>query len=306
MKISKLPVLIMTFLFLTGISASYAVNFSLNNEDLQVLQEKSFKTEPGKRIKISGSTGDVLVTSWDKPEVYVKILGNKKAKEKIDFDFKQDGDLIEVIAKREGFFLWGSGISLRFEVKVPRKYNTNISTSGGDIRFAGVEGKNILKTSGGDVSVKETFGEMNLSTSGGDISLERVAGNFNTSTSGGNIKGSNIKGSLKASTSGGDIKLEAENSYISAETSGGDITLNYTGENKGIELATSGGDIRITLPATFDASAYLSTSGGDVDIKMKTGNVKKLSSTKFEGDINNGGKELVAKTSGGTITVNSK
>jgi hypothetical protein len=35
-------------------------------------------------------------------------------------------------------------------------------------------------------------------------------------------------------------------------------------------------------------------------------NVKKLSSSKFEGDINSGGNKLVAKTSGGTIVVNSK
>lgn len=279
---------------------------ALYGQDLQVIHDKNFKTSPGKKLKISGSSGDILVTSWDKSEVQVKILGNDKAKEKVEFKFDQGSDLIEVIAKREGLFLSNSGIKLRFEVKVPRNYHNLISTSGGDIRFAGVEGNNILKTSGGDVSVKEVKGELEMATSGGDINFERVSGNLDFSTSGGDIEGKEFSGNLEVSTSGGDINLDGHNSKIVAKTSGGDIGLKYSGENRGIELATSGGDIRINVPADFGASALLNSSGGDVDCNIKTQNVKKLSSSKFEGDLNNGGGKLVAKTSGGSIVLNSK
>jgi hypothetical protein len=302
----KIPVILIIFFFSANLTASSGFETASFDDDLKVLHERTFSIEPGKRLKLSGSSGDILVTSWDKPEVYIKILGNDRAKEKMDFSFNASKDIIEVTAKREGFFLNFSNIRLRFEIKVPMKFHNNLSTSGGDIRFAGVEGNNVLNTSGGDVTVKETRGDLKITTSGGDITFERVAGNFQFSTSGGDIKGRDFSGDLTASTSGGNINLDGRNSRISAKTSGGDIVLNYTGENRGIELSTSGGDIRINIPENFSASAFLNTSGGDVSFNVKTQNVKKLSSSRFEGDINNGGNKLVAKTSGGTIRVNSK
>jgi hypothetical protein len=277
-----------------------------SGDDLKVLHERTFATEPGKRLRLSGSSGDIMVTTWDKPEVYVKILGNERAKEKIDFSFEAGKDLIEVNAKRSGFFLGGTGIRMRFEIKVPARFNTHLNTSGGNISFAGVEGNNVLNTSGGDISIKETRGELTVTTSGGDITFEKIAGSFRVTTSGGDIKGRGFSGDITASTSGGNINLDGQNSKISAKTSGGDIVLNYSGENRGIELSTSGGDIRINVPANFNASAELTTSGGDVSFNISTQNVRRLSSTRFEGDINSGGNKLVAKTSGGRIRVNSK
>jgi hypothetical protein len=302
----KIITILITLLVWGNLNARSSVETMSSDNDLKVLHERTFKIEPGKRLKLSGSSGDVMVTAWDKSEVYIKVLGNDRAKEKVDFKFEGGKDLIEIIAKREGFFLSGSGIRLRFEIKVPAKFHTNIATSGGDIRFAGVEGNNKVTTSGGDISVKETKGELNASTSGGDITIERIAGNFKMTTSGGDIKGRDFTGDLTVSTSGGDINLDGRNAKISAKTSGGDIVLNYTGDNKGIELASSGGDIRINVPENFSASTLLNTSGGDVSVNVKTQNVKKLSSSRFEGDLNNGGNKLSAKTSGGTIRVNSK
>jgi DUF4097 and DUF4098 domain-containing protein YvlB len=293
---------VVAFLVITVLVAGSSV-FA---QDLQVIHDKNFKTSPGKALKISGSSGDVLVTSWDRSEVQVKILGNEKAKDKVEFKFNQNSDMIEVIAKREGSFLFNSGIKIRYEVKVPQNFNNSIHTGGGDIRFAGVEGDNILKTSGGDISIKEVKGKLEVSTSGGDIDFERISGNIEMSTSGGDIKGGGFSGDLRVSTSGGDIKLEGSNSKVTAKTSGGDIGLIYNGENKGIELATSGGDINITVPGNFNASALLNSSGGDVECKIKTTDVKKLSSSKFEGNLNQGGSKLVAKTSGGDITVKTK
>ncbi|MEB2355681.1 MAG: DUF4097 family beta strand repeat-containing protein, partial [Ignavibacteriales bacterium] len=93
------------------------------------------------------------------------------------------------------------------------------------------------------------------------------------------------------------------NAKIDANTSGGDIELEYTGFNQGIELKTSGGDIDIKLPADFNAKAELKTSGGEVDCNLTLNEVKKLSETKIDADINKGGNPLVAITSGGDITV---
>ena len=274
-----------------------------DDKDLQVLHEKTFQISPGKSLRIEGSSGDITVTTWDRSEVYIKISGNEKAKERYDFNFENDSEKIEVTAKRESSFLSWGGIRLRFEVKIPSNFNPSLFTSGGDIKLAGVTGKIVLKTSGGDISTKYTNGDLRVATSGGNINFENNKGNIKGSTSGGDINAKNFDGDLDISTSGGNIELTGKNSKIDASTSGGNIELNYTGENKGIELITSGGNIRVNLPSDFNAYARLSSSGGEVNCEFTANNARKISSTKFEADLNNGGNPLIVKTSGGNIHV---
>ena len=276
---------ILFFIFI--LSIAYVNAFAA---DLKVLEERTFQISPGKNLKVEASSGDVKVTSWDKNEVYIKILGNSKAEDKVKFDFYNDEDKVEVVAKREhSFFGWfSSGIRLKFEIKVPIKFNEKI------------------KTSGGDVYTKNISGNLKISTSGGDISIENVNGVFDLSTSGGDISSMNFQGDFEASTSGGDINLRGSDSKISASTSGGDIYLDYKGINKGIDLSTSGGDIQIRLPQDFNATANMHTSGGSISCDLTANHAKKISSTRFEADLNNGGNPLYVKTSGGDIDIMSK
>jgi len=294
---------------LTAISlqaCSREVYDEFTDNDLQVLHEKTYQISPGKALKLEGSSGDITVTTWDKPEVYVKILGNERAKQKIEFSFNSNNEIVEILAKNKSFWNSGSGIKMQFEVKIPTSFNPELYTSGGDIRIAGVKGNVSAKTSGGDVSAKYIKGQLRVTTSGGDIRFEDTKGKIYAETSGGDINAADFNGALEVSTSGGDIKLDGDNANIDASTSGGNVELRYSGENKGISLSTSGGDIDVYLPSDFSAAAYLSSSGGDVSCELSSNNVQTITSSKFEADINNGGKELVAKTSGGSINVKKK
>jgi DUF4097 and DUF4098 domain-containing protein YvlB len=276
------------------------------HSDLKILHEKTFHISSGKELKLDASVGDVMITTWNKDEVYIKVLGNEKAEDKMTFDFNANDDVVEVIAQKESWFSgWfgSSGISLRFEIKVPERFNNKVSTSGGDIKLADVIGANYLKTSGGDLRIRNTVGELKASTSGGDIILDGNKGNLSVSTSGGDINAKDFDGDLYASTSGGDVKLKGTNSKVDAETSGGDIYLEYWGKNKGIDLSTSGGDIYIKVPVDFSALVRLATSGGDISTEIGVNNVKKMSSHKLEGELGNGGSPLHATTSGGDIVV---
>jgi DUF4097 and DUF4098 domain-containing protein YvlB len=305
MKNLASTILIVCFSVLTGSLAACRVEaVSDSGGNLETIQEKTFQIQPGKNLKVEASTGDVQITTWDKSEVYIKILGNDNAREKVAFSFNNNDDEVTVIAKREGsFFSWFSGIKIKFEIKVPAEFNTNINTSGGDIMLGDIRGNNLLKTSGGDVWAKHTDGILKISTSGGEINLDSNSGEMNVSTSGGDIKARDFAGDISASTSGGDIFLKGSDAKIYAETSGGDVVLEYTGENKGIELETSGGDIQIKLPSNFNASANMHTSGGEIECDLTANNAKRISSTSFEADLNSGGEELTVKTSGGDIMV---
>lgn len=297
-KLSTLLVVVFTFLATTYVFAG----------DTKVIHEKTFKTEAGRNLRLDAASGDVFISTWDKSEVYVKISGNKKAYSKVKFRFDNDNDGVTIVAKRESwisFLSWG-GIYLKFEIKIPSNYNTQLSTAGGDVKVAALKGMIKAKTSGGDITIRETRGIINCTTSGGDIHLEENNGEMQLSTSGGDIIVKNFSGNVDLSTSGGDIQISGGDGKVKAETSGGDITLAYSGSNEGISLSTSGGDIFVKVPRDFTARADLATTGGDVECDLPVTSRGKFTSSKLKGEINGGGRLLNCYTTGGDIRVVSK
>jgi DUF4097 and DUF4098 domain-containing protein YvlB len=301
---NKYKTKIRTFLMLF-ISGLLFLNISLFADDLRVIREKTFSVKQGETLSVDASGAHVKVESWNKDEVYVKILGNKRAEEKLEFNLEQSSHGVKVTAKKKGwsFFNWGGGIRLKIEVMMPANYNNDISTSGGDINIASVNGKFELHTSGGDVSLLNTNGELKAHTSGGDIKLNKHRGGTDLSTSGGDIQCKTHAGDIKASTSGGDVELEVSDGRVMAKTSGGDVKIYYTGNYKGIRANTSGGDIRLSIPASSTASVHLETSGGSINCDFQNSKSTKVSRGELRTELNGGGETLIAKTSGGNISL---
>lgn len=289
------------------LAAAIIICANLTRAELKVLHEKTFPTSAGKQLKVDVSPGDVNITTWDKNEVYIKVSGNRKAEEKIRFSFENRDGNVEVYAKKSSisFFSW-SNIDVRYEIKIPKQFYPNVKTSGGNIYLSDLKGNAYFRTSGGNIDIDKIEGDINAETSGGNVTIGLIKGRTHVSTSGGEIKSKWFEGDIEAHTSGGNIQLSGQNGKVYAETSGGDVKLYYQGSNKGIGLHTSGGDIGIYLPADFCANAHLSTSGGDISCELNTSNVVKITSSKFEANLNSGGPELVAKTSGGDIRVKKK
>jgi hypothetical protein len=277
--------------------------------DLKKLHEKSFNVKPGEKLIVAASVADVNIKTWDKDEFNIIVYGNKKAEERLEFFFDKTSDGVKVRTEKHGSWinnLFGSNLQAKFDIMVPRKFNLDITTSGGDIRVSNLTGKEDLHTSGGDIELSNTEGYLKAGTSGGDIKVYKQNGNSNVETSGGDIIFKESQGDLEGSTSGGDIDVDIRNGKIALETSGGDIKLWYNGENKGISLNTSGGDITANVPGSIKADANFSTSGGDVVCKLNATNTAKKSSHKFIGQVNGGGPKFVIETSGGDITVKEK
>ena len=277
-------------------------------DDKKLLLEKSYQMKDWENLYVSASGADIKVDSWDKQEVYVKIFGNHRAEEKLKYEIYQDGPVVKVIIKRKGsFFNWSWGNrSVYVEAKVPKKFNTNLETSGGDIEVKNITGGFKFDTSGGDISALNLNGKLHAETSGGDIKLDTHYGYMDVSTSGGDIDCKNVSGDLKAETSGGDINVELKDGKINCETSGGGIRILYTGVNKGIDASTSGGTIRAKLPSDFNANVHLETSGGEIENNFTNTRASKVKRSELIAEYNSGGPTLHLETSGGDIIVDQK
>lgn len=108
---------------------------------------------------------------------------------------------------------------------------------------------------------------------------------------------------VDVSTSGGDLLLERIQGDVSGKTSGGDIRV---AEVRGpVKMNTSGGDIVLRMSKDVSAALYASTGGGSVRSELPV-TTSEFSSRKLVGTLNGGGEQIQARTSGGSIRLQSR
>ena len=281
---------------------------SVNSDGTQRRYEKSFTVSEGGEIKVDADAGTVEIDSWDKNEVnvIVEIDGSDSRAEKYVVDFKQEGNTVIVTGKvrDRNFFKWHVGnLDAHYTIRLPKKFNSLIKTSGGNVSAQNLTGRCDLNTSGGNIRVSAVNGETIVSTSGGNVDVMDVKGEVDAETSGGNVAIENVTGNVKGTTSGGDVEFIGIDGRVKGGTSGGSVKVKLTGDNKGVDVETSGGDIDILIKDGTGADVDVETSGGSVDCDMPVTVRGKVRDSELHGKINGGGAPLRASTSGGSIRI---
>ncbi len=267
--------------------------------------ERSFTVEPGGLLSIDADCGSIITTGSDSGTLSVRVFarGSEQSIRDMKVNFDQAGNNVTVTA-RTNHHMFGlfhnNNIDLRFEVSVPKKFNLNFRTSGGNVNVADVNGNIDGETSGGDLQLRRLDGVVRLETSGGNIEAEEINGDCTCSTSGGSIRADALHGNLSLETSGGNIEIRDSDGRLSASTSGGDITAHMK-DNKGIDLSTSGGNVTVRIPKSTPADIKAETSGGDVSCDIPFNG--KIKDGRMNGTINGGGNLIHLGTSGGDILI---
>jgi hypothetical protein len=276
---------------------------------------KGFNVSEGGTLRIDASVGDIQIVSGG-TGVAVEILreAQTSSQSKADDLFReyevkvsQNGNDVEIRTDSQHkwqFFNFGDPIQIKYNVRVPSRYNVNLNTSGGDISVTSVTGTVDANTSGGNIRLATINGPANVHTSGGNIDVVGTTGPADVRTSGGNITINHAGAEVKARTSGGSIHVEEALAAIDASTSGGSIRANFTVQPKGnTRLSTSGGNVSVSLPANANVDLDAHTSGGAVESDLPVTMVGKQSESTLVGKINGGGPQLVLRSSGGGIRV---
>ncbi|HET9447361.1 MAG TPA: DUF4097 family beta strand repeat-containing protein [Steroidobacteraceae bacterium] len=305
--------------------------------------DRTFSVAPGGKLTIDSDGADLRVEGTGGNQVVVRILlsGSERVLDRMTLSADQSGNDISITAKHGGGkwtdWLGGWNLDGKIEVQVPRDYNIDIRTSGGDIKVGQLTGDARGRTSGGDIQIADVKGPVEMQTSGGDIRIEQVNGATRIGTSGGDIEIVGLNGDLDAKTSGGYIHLDnvvgqvmartssgdvvARNvrgdsdlktsggdiratidGKIAAHTSGGDVTAELVGANRGISVSSSGGDLTVRVPKDTKGELNASTSGGSVRTELPV-TTTEMGERKLIGSLNGGGNAIHARTSGGSIKV---
>ncbi len=290
---------VVLFLGAVFMCSSQAQELNQVRDGYETVIEKSFQVSSGGELLMQRTSGDVLITGWEKNEVHVKynlrmeVLTEteamKMATEAAE-NFTQSDSRVSI----EGVGRRASARS-KFVINVPKNFSIDVRSSSGDVEVEDVSGKFDLTTAGGEVAMYRLKGNVKFRTSGGNITLEEIQGPVRGSTSGGSIRVDNVDGETDVKTSGGDIRVRDVKKNIAVHTSGGNIALeDVLGE---IEARTSGGWIRAR---NCKQNTRLRTSGGDIRLSTMGGEVRANTSG---GDIDGEGfgNEVSVSTSGGDI-----
>ena len=297
--------------------------------------KREFVVQGEGRLTIDSMIGHMEVISHEELSVSVEIYGkyNKGKKfntlstlDDLSIKFEQDKNDIVVSVKHKygnNFFSRKSidNINLYFEIRVPKSFNLDLNTAGGDIDISTIDGEVKASTSGGGMRLKNINGNVTIATSGGHISLigvkgptsaktsggnieaVRSEGNLNLRTSGGNISIAESDGNVEARTSGGNIDLDTIIHHLNARTSGGNIKAKILAINSDSELKTSGGNIHVYLDPKVQTDLRARCSGGKVSTDIPIVVLGDVSNDRLEGQINGGGPALILQTSGGSIRI---
>jgi len=265
-----------------------------NTNHLTADKSGQFATSSGLRLHLAADEGDVRVTTHDaltvNYRVHLEVNSNDSGARRILDGFAlvarntPDGVLLLARAPHRH---WGQHLAVMFDVAVPRNYNLDISTGGGNVQVGGIQGRVSVNTSGGNIStgeiggparlvtdgghifVQEASSDLVAATGGGDITVGPVAGTAILRTAGGHIRAASIGGAGKLETGGGNISLERSGSGLIASTGGGQIDI---GEASGlIRARTGGGGIRIVHAS---GPTELETSAGSVNLMQVQGSVR--------------------------------
>jgi TonB family protein len=283
---------------------------------LSMEKSGTISTKPGMRLRVNTDPGDIHIFTDESAQVSYSV--------RIEADSREPGaeeflGQFKVAARQapwgvslEGALPWrkfGGHFNVVYEIHVPRRYNIEVHTRGGNIELQDIEGYadlfteggNItagsvddglasshslagaagyiaarLETLGGHITIGDVTGTLRATTSGGHITTGNIDGDSILHTGGGQIRTGRISGTATLDTGGGNIHVESAASNVTADTSGGEIEF---GEISGtIRARTHGGSVRIahvTGPTSVETSGgiFLGQVDAPLHVSSSSGNV---------------------------------
>jgi hypothetical protein len=158
---------------------------------------------------------------------------------------------------------------------VPRRFDIHISSGGGQLILADIEGTFDGETGGGGFRIERAQGAARLSTGGGDIKVTESTLEGVVSTGGGAVLLSRVRGGLRGESGSGPVVRADAGGVRTGDLSGLTVTGDAITVDEGkvvaagvLHVSKAGG--AITLDAA-PVGAYVSTGGGDVRIGRSAG-----------------------------------
>jgi DUF4097 and DUF4098 domain-containing protein YvlB len=253
-------------------------------------------------VALSLGGGQIIVTSWDRPQVRVRARSERSA---IRVDATAGRLTVDIARSRGG--------ESTFEVTVPSGVQVAARATTGDISVTGTKGIVEAGSQSGDITVDDAAERVELRSLSGDITGRNLAGIVEVNSLSGDIDLTGVRGDVEATGVSSDIELRNVTSrYVRAKTTSGEITFDGTIDNTGrYDLGSHSGSLYLVIPQNTGALLTVSTYNGSIDspdfpITLKPGDHGISSTRRYSFEIGKGDARISAESFSGDITIRSK
>lgn len=299
--------------------------------------EKIFPVGPGGKLVLEAGFGACTLKPTETDKVQVQVFRTVKNGTQAQADqlfadhqvtFDQDGNTVSITAKRKEkrSATWSSNspyLEVRFEITLPKRFDVDVRTAGGDIRVADLDGKLKARTTSGGITLQHVSGNLTAEDAGGDILIEGAGGTLSARTTSGAIRVQKVGGKADLSNAGGDIELGEAAEAVTARTTSGSIRMKQvhgavTASDAGGNIAIARVEGEVTASTTSGSiqigqalgkSVELTDAGGDIALREVAGSVQahttsgsiKIKSAKGRVDASNAGGDILIETAADAV-----
>jgi DUF4097 and DUF4098 domain-containing protein YvlB len=195
----------------------------VGNDDYRVnVRDEEIKTIPNQPLTITAeNNGGIQVTTWDKPEVSLKLCKQIAADDEnegrrllADTHLEINGSKISIHTPEENHHSLGTLLL----VKAPRNADLNLNVHNGGVSLTNFTGTAEAHAENGGISFRRSTGKLTAQAQNGGISIKDC---------------------------GGDVSAKVENGGLS-------LALADRWEGKGLEAHARNGGLVISVPKTFN------------------------------------------------------
>ena len=302
----KVSVLILSFLLAIAAGAA--------ERDVR----QTFAVQPGCTLTVDTYRGAIIVEETDVSEVRIALhleIGTDseeetdRVRQALRLEMKAENNTVVIRARNPAeshlHFVWRDReqIELTYRISVPRRCNVVLATREGKITVGNLAGRMSARTENGTIFLRHIEGSIEAATQFGDVIVSHCSGAVTLSTLRGTIRTGTLGGFANLKNTTGDIEVLAARAGIVASAEAGDVTLGFprelTGDSK---VSTSGGNIYVKIDPAANCMVNATSVWGHVQSALSLavesgGNGR----SRLAGRLNQGGPLVTLHASGGDV-----
>ncbi|TIC84974.1 DUF4097 domain-containing protein [Nocardioides sp. GY 10113] len=167
--------------------------------------------------------GRLTVTAADVTTTTVRVSGAQA--EEVVVERMRGRDGISVVAPKPRGGLFGSGVALDIDVRVPTGSSLVVRSGSADVATAGELAVAKVKCGSGDVDIECLTGAAVVTSGSGRVRIGYVGGALKASSGSGSVEVGGAGSAAAISTGSGDVRVGRTAAILSVKTGSGDIEV---------------------------------------------------------------------------------
>jgi DUF4097 and DUF4098 domain-containing protein YvlB len=207
------------------------------------------------RIDVTIVSGEIVVTTWDKPQVQVRATSDGG-----DIRFENSSSRLSLSIEGDD-----QDIDAHFELIVPKDARVSAGAVSGDVSVKGV-------------------GEIDANSVSGDVKVEQIAGRTELQSVSGEIEGTDLGGPVRVQSVNGDVILTRIAGDVSVQTVSSEMKLLGV-KSSYVKMGTVSGDVEFEGPLDPKGRYEFHSHSGDVSLTVPRGTAAEVSFKGFSGEL---------------------